>query len=352
MQPSQPDVPLGLIAFLLNDCLVSAKVAARCVLGLVDEGVLRAEPGPGGALMISLAAASPSSGRTLRPFEEVTLDRIRSRTARRADVPLSALLSNDGEDYDVWRERLADALGREGERTGLTTRAASKDMWYVWLGLTVLVGLIILVAFQFSVKAGKYALGFGGLAVVALLLTMFSKGGWRATRHGAQVAAWRWPPGTLCRRLPPDPRVDSVALMPSVTASGSGQGSAPLPRPRVWSSFGGHWHPVLVGKPASPPSRADVRRLSLPDRVTITGEVVKRWEDTSAPGDHAPSNLVCIDDGSSGEGMTFDVAETWYKQLHSGDLVQVTYDPRRMSVRDIRKMPDPRPTGGSPVSTA
>jgi hypothetical protein len=95
-----------------------------------------------------------------------------------------------------------------------------------------------------------------------------------------------------------------------------------------------------------------VRRLSLPDRVTITGEVVKRWTDTSAPGDHAPSNLVCIDDGSSREGATFDVAETWYKQLHSGDLVQVTYDPRRMSVHDIQKMPDPRPTGGSPVSTA
>ena len=49
--------------------------------------------------------------------------------------------------------------------------------------------------------------------------------------------------------------------------------------------------------------------------------------------------------------MTFDVAETWYKQLHSGDLAQVTYDPRRMSVHDIRKMPDLRPTGGSPVST-
>src|SRR5580700_3412430 len=147
MQRSTPDLPSGLIAFLLNDCLYSAEVATRCVLGLADEGVLRAEPGPGGALTISLAAASPLSGRALRPFEEVTLDRIRSRTARRADVPLSVLLSDDGEDYNAWRGRLADALGREGERTGLTTHAASKSVWYVLLAVTSVVGLIVLVAY-------------------------------------------------------------------------------------------------------------------------------------------------------------------------------------------------------------
>jgi len=338
MQPSPPDVPAGFIAFLFNDCLYSAEVAARCVLGLADEGVLRAEPGPGGALTISLAAASPVSGRTLQPFEEVTLDRIRSRTARRADVPLSVLLSDDGEDYDVWRGRLADALGDEGKRTGLTTQAASKDMWYVWLGLTVVAGIITLIAYQFSASAAKDALGFGGLAVVAVLLTMFSKGGWRATRYGAAVATSRRKPGSLLPRLPPDPRVDSAALVFTATAPGSGRGSAPLPLTHAWSSFGGHWHPVLVGKPASPPGRAEMRRLSLPSRVTITGEVVKRWKDNSGPSDVADSKLICVDDGSSGEGVTFDVAEAWYKQLSTGDMVRVTYDPRRVRVHDIQKV--------------
>jgi len=80
--------------------------------------------------------------------------------------------------------------------------------------------------------------------------------------------------------------------------------------------------------------------------------VVKRWIDNSGPGDYAASNLLCIDDGSSGAGLTFDVAETWYKQLSTGDVVRLTYDPRRMSVHDVQKVPDPRPAGGSAVSTA
>ena len=42
MQPRPSGVPAGLIAFALNDCLYSAEVAARCVLDLADEGVLRA----------------------------------------------------------------------------------------------------------------------------------------------------------------------------------------------------------------------------------------------------------------------------------------------------------------------
>jgi hypothetical protein len=339
MQRSTPDLPAGLIAFLLNDCLYSAEVATRCVLGLADESVLRAEPGPGGALTISLAAASPLSGRALRPFEEVTLDRIRSRAARRADVPLSVLLSDDGEDYNAWRGRLADALGREGERMGLTTHAASKSVRYVLLALATVVGLITLVAYQISVKDGEVALGLGGLAVLLGLLGILFARDWRATGKGAAAAALRRQPGSLPRRLPPDPRVDSAALLPAAAAPGSGPGSAPLPWNQVWSSFGGQWHPVFVGEPARLPRRAEVRRLSLPGRATITGEVVKRWKDNSGPGDVEDSHLVCIDDGSSGQGLIFDVRESWYKQLHTGDVARVTYDPRRMSVLDIQKVP-------------
>jgi hypothetical protein len=335
MQRSPPDLPVGLIAFLLNDCWYSDEVATLCVLDLADKGVLRAEPGPGGALTISLAAASPWSGRKLQPFEEVTLDRIRSRTARRADVPLPVLLSDDGEDYNVWRGRLTDALGREGKRTGLTTHAASKGVWYVELGVTTVVGLIALVAYQISVTDGQDALGLGGLAVLLALLGILFARDWRPTRKGAAVAAlWRQPGS-----LPPDPRVGSTALVPTAPAPGPGPGSARLPSTQVWSSFGGHWHPVFVGEPARPPRQAAVRRLSLPGRVTITGEVVKRWkEQPHGPGDSPASHLVCIDDGSSGEGLTFDVTETWYKQLSTGDMVRVTYDPRRVSVHDIQKV--------------
>jgi hypothetical protein len=329
MQPSAPDRPAGLIAFLLNNCNYSSGVAARCVLGLVDEGVLRAEPGPSGALTISLAAVAPASGRALRPFEEVVLDRIRSRTAQRADVPLSVLLSDDGEDYDVWRERLTGALGSEGGRADLTTQAASKGEWYVWLGLAVVIGLITLIAYQFSVKAAEYVAGFGGVAFAFILVGMLVGGGrWRPTRQGAAAGA--------LRRLPPDPRVGTMAL--AGTRFGPGPGIAPLEGNQVWSSFGGRWHRVVVGKPGSPPGRAAERHPSSPDRVTITGEVVKRWTSLTGPSDvETTRHLVCIDDGSLYEGVTFDAPEACYRQLRTGDVAQVTYDPRR-GVIDVQKV--------------
>jgi hypothetical protein len=337
MQPSAPDRPASIIAFLLNNCNYSSGVAARCVLGLVDEGVLRAEPGPGGALTISLAAASPASGRALRPFEQVTLDRIRSRMTQRADVPLSVLLSNDGEDYDVWRERLTDALGREGERTGLTTQAASKGEWYVWLGLAVVIGLIALIAYQFSMKAAEYVAGFGGVAFAFILVGLFFAGGrWRPTRRGVAAGALRQQ-STFFKRLPPDPRVGNLAL--AGTRFGPGPGIAPLEGNQVWSSFGGYWHPVVVRKPGNTPGRATRRHQSSPDRMTITGEVVKRWASLTGPSDVETTRyLVCIDDGSSGEGEIFDLSEAWYKQLRTGDVARITYDPRRMSVHEIQKV--------------
>jgi len=345
MQPSAPDRPAGLIAFLLNDCLYSSEVAARCVLGLADEGVLRAGPGPGGALTISLAAASPASGRALRPFEEVTLDRIRSRTAQRADVPLSVLLSDDGEDFDVWRERLTGALGREGERVGLTTRASDKGAWYVQLGVTVVVGLIVLIAYLNSVHDGEIALGFGAIAVVATLASVIIGGGWRPARGGAVAADLRQQ--GIFKRLPPDPRVNPLALMPPAIASGSGLADAPLRLTHAWSSFGGDWHPVLVRRPGSQPERGEMGRPGLPGRVTYTGEVVKRWTELFGPSDvETRSYLVCIDDGSSEEGVTFDVAEACYKQLRTGDVAQASYDPQR-GVRYIQKLT----VGGSPRRT-
>ena len=345
MQPSAPDGPTGLIAFLLNNCSYSSGVAARCVLGLVDEGVLRAEPGPGGALTISLAAASPASGRALRPFEEVTLDRIRSRMTQRADVPLSVLLTDDGEDFDIWRGRLTDALGREGERMGLTTRASGKGAWYVQLGVTVVVGLIVLIAYLSSVHDGEIALGFGAIAVVATLASVIIGGGWRPTRGGAVAGALRQQ--GIFKMLPPDPRVNPLALMPPVIASGSGLADAPLPSTHAWSSFGGDWHPVLVRRLGSQAERGEMGPPSSPGRVAFTGEVVKRWTELFGPSDvETRSYLICIDDGSSEEGVTFDVAEACYKQLRTGDVAQATYNPQR-GVRYIQKLA----VGGSPRRT-
>ena len=345
MQPSPPDVPARLTTFLLKDCLYSAEVATRCVLDLVDEGVLRAELGSGGVLTVSLATAPPLSGRTPAPFEEVVLDRIRSRTAQRADVPLSVLLTDDGEDYDVWRERLTDALGREGERMGLTTRASGKGAWYVQLGVTVVVGLIVLIAYLNSVHDGEIALGFGAIAVVATLASVIIGGGWRPTRGGAVAGALRQQ-DTFSKRLPPDPRVNPIAMIPAI-GSGSGLADAPLPSTHAWSSFGGDWHPVLVRRPGSQAGRGEMGRPNSPGRVTFAGEVVKRWTELFGPSDvETRSYLVCIDDGSSEEGVTFDVAEACYKQLRTGDVAQATYDPGR-DVRYIQKLA----VGGSPRRT-
>ena len=47
----------------------------------------------------------------------------------------------------------------------VSARASGKGAWYVQLGVTVVVGLIVLIAYLNSVHDGEIALGFGSIAM-------------------------------------------------------------------------------------------------------------------------------------------------------------------------------------------
>jgi hypothetical protein len=67
--------------------------------------------------------------------------------------------------------------------------------------------------------------------------------------------------------------------------------------------------------------------------------VVKRWRLSNLRNDEAPDlYCCCIDDGQSEVASSFSVKAKTYKNLHVGDIVQVTYSPRWQVLRRIRRI--------------
>jgi hypothetical protein len=176
---------------------------------------------------------------------------------------------------------------------------------------------------------------------------------------------------------------------PRPTAEALVEGSAPLPPDQVWSSYRGQWHTVKIGSldgpsrgrprtaatlviagafpiiplvvmgrsiggetgrllPFAPGALAGalffirwlpayLRRLRVPACQQITGQVVKRW--TYEDGDEERRKTrfcCCIDDGTSAEGWAFRIRKSQYKQIHTGDIVSVNFNPRWHTVKRLQ----------------
>lgn len=326
-QSGRPELPPPVIAFLLGRCKLSPReTLVGCLRELAAEGLVRLETDASGTPVVALGADSPRSGRALLPFEAVALDRARRRAGRLTRIPLSALLADDGDGYKQWRRRQADELGQQAARAGL--------------------------------------------AVKSPLLAPLRR--WRLTPDGkAAVSAWLRD-GTRTSRDFDRP------------------GSAPPPRGYAWSSLGGQWHTVRLGRVLPPPFwgaapslrlllfltaagslysvmfgyfgdgfdpegklitiapaalasfvivtcwlPAFGRRLRLPDTVTFTGEVVKQ---KYVERDDDPDRyFVWVDDGSP-TTLMFDLVPDSHQRVTSGDLVQVSWSPRQRRLLDITRV--------------
>ncbi len=348
-----------MIAFLVSNCRYSPQVGTAVVLALAAGGVLRSQPDPDGVLAIGVAAAAPPSGRPLLPFEQLTVDRVRSRAAGRGAVPLPVLLSDDGDDFTQWRKELTDALGSQARQAGLARRSPGRTVCCVLLALALAGGLAVIIASQVSHQAGHAAVVSGdvlGIALVAPLLLIR----WRPTPAG--VAAAR--------------RYRQQGVRPAAATPGM-----PLPKGQAWSCSGGSWHPVCVGRLQAPPRwstlwpllplgfymaagtvvssaiglaadhnhaqglligaapaaaggmvilglwlPAYARRMSLPDRASYTGEIVKRWKVTDS--EEPDRYYLCVDDGISAAGHSYQVTDDQYHRIAVGELAEVTYSPR------------------------
>jgi len=392
-------MPPAVVAFLLGDCRWSAEVVTRVLLELADEGVLRFGPRAGGAPAISLTA-EPQSGRSLLLFEQIMLERISIRAAGRTGVPLPVLISDDGDDFTNWRRRLTDAIGWEAEQAGMSRNWPGKIVVRMALVLTPAIMAATIVAHQVGRTAAHVMLPIAVCAVPSLLAILFAMTRWRLTPLGAE-AAERWRRAGLAAAGLQDRRPDGVPLLPAPAASAIGPRGDPLPRGQAWSSFGGHWHPVKVGRQHRSPKwsttrtlavllgylvlgtgygaavgligvggmlgklivvipgavggtvilgfwlPAYARRMRLPETVTFDGEVIKRWKLTAEDG--PDRHLVCIDDGWSAAGLAVQVPAAAYPQLNPGRTVRVTFSPRHRRLVDIHASADPALTAGTPA---
>jgi hypothetical protein len=378
------EVPRPVIAFLLGSCkLRPSEALAGCLRELSDEGLVRYETDPTGMPVFSLGADSPRSGRPLLTFEQVALDRVRTRAGRMGRVPYSALVSDDGDNYKKWTARQQDELGQEAQRAGLAVKSAPRGSWRGVLRLAAVAVAVVVIVHGVDWKIGDHiAPPLLGVAFLALLVPLLLRR-WRLTPEGtAAVGAWRRAGRGVsggAQGLAADPDRTVWAL--------DGPGGAPLPKGYVWSSLGGQWHTVRLGEfrrrpywstmsglhlvlawtavgslvsvliggfafSFAPEGKllalapaalgafvivtlwlpAFTSRMRLPDAVTFNGEIVRL---EYIDGDESPdSHLAWIDDGSP-VTMKFDVEPGTYYRLSVGDLVQVNWSPRRNCLNDI-----------------
>jgi len=225
----------------------------------------------GGMPIVSLAAEKPLSGRSLLTFEDVALTRVRTRAGNQVQVPLSALLSDDGDDYKSWAKRQIDEIAQEAGRAGMARRTFPR---YIWRGVLVTIAAAICAAIAVWVVDPKAAhsvtdgVFFGG--VVLLIVPLFFRK-WRLTPAGAAA-------------------VD------------------------LWRRDGGG-----AGEPAE---------------AQGLGPVTSRtWQGLTAPGG-APLPQGCVDDGSP-TSMKFDVGPDTFSQLSVGGIVQVSWSPRHQQLHSI-----------------
>lgn len=385
LHPNPQQLPAAIVAYLLNDAKLNEAVFTRALLALADDGWLRIEPEDAGVPVVRINR-QPQPGQ-VKPFEQLALDRVAQRMGTLAHVPLSALTSNEGEDYAPWWKRFDEAVKAQAREDGLITRGLNDGV-----ACTVPWGFATAGGIAAAIAASSVAVGFGaGIAVLLVFsLAVHNADRPKLTKAGAAAVEWWRQHGggfdgaVIADRLPP-----GALPSPNSPESLAAQGSAPLPDGYVWSSYGGRWHTVKVGSldvpswgkpmvavflsifgvfftlPATVVGRVVVgggigtliaitpltvcgallfgtwlpayrRRARIPKRGAFTGQVVKRWTYESGGEDSTTYHCCCIDDGVSPEGWSFRIGNGIYEKMRVGDIVYVDFNPRWHKVKQIQ----------------
>lgn len=372
------------MAYLLNGAKISEAVFTRALLALGEEGWLRIEPEDAGLPVVRInRLLAPGE---LRPFEQLALERVVRRMGAAADVPLSALTSDEGDDYAPWWKRFGEAVLAQAREAGAVKRGVLKVVARVFpFGISIAAGLAAAVA------ARQVLVGFGVGATVFLTagIAMAVIDRPRLTDEGkAAVQWWRQHGGGFDGVVIADRVPAGASPAPNTPESLAAQGSAPLPEGYVWSSYGGRWRTIKVGSldglswgkpgtavmlgafgavftlPATVVGRllihggigtlvsgapltvcaalifglwlpANRRSAAVPAHAEFIGQVVKRWTYEITGEDRRTHYCVCIDDGTSPEGWSFRIKRAFYYRLNVGDMVSVTVNPRWHKLKQL-----------------
>ena len=383
------ELPRPVVTFLLNECRQKPRDALiECLRELADDGVVRYETDAAGLPVFSLLAQAPRSGRPLLPFEEVALRRVRKRAGRLGLVPFSALITDEGDDYEEWAKQQQEELGQAARQAGLAVKSAPRGSWRITLALIAVALGTVLYVHTVDWKLGDKIFWRVLIGAFVALFVPLSLRRWRLTPAGEtavdSLRSYGFGSVGLPHGLHPDSGRTAWAL--------DGTGAAPLPRDRAWSSLGGEWHTVQLGDALTPafwstksglyfiltfafigsfislmiggfafslnpegkliaiaPSAlaaflittcwmpAYNSHMRLPDAVTFTGEVVKlRLVDGGS--DSPDEHFAWVDDGSP-VTMKFDVGSALYQRLSVGTLVEVNWSPRRRRLNSLTLAP-------------
>jgi hypothetical protein len=226
------ELPRPVVTFLMNGCKQEPRDALiECLRGLAEDGVVRCETDAAGLPAFRVLSWPPRSGRPLLAFEEVALVRLRKRANRLGSVTCSALVTDDGDDYQSWAQLQREELGQAAQQAGLAVKSARKGSWLFTFGLIAAAACTVLVVHGVNWKAGdKIAWPVFTGSFLLLLVPLFLRR-WRLTPAGvAAVASVRSTglggPG-MARGLYPDSgqahRAPSASA--STTAAGARAGS-------------------------------------------------------------------------------------------------------------------------------
>lgn len=315
-------------ALLRNRIHYAPDVVARAVLELARAGRLRIEHDEGGFASASVVSVNGDLAAT--PWGEAVLDRLRTRALPDQPTPLSVLTTVDGTTYWDWRLRFESELLKRAERDGLIRRLLSpRQTMAVVCGLTLLaataVGTVVAVLFRPSPGFGA-ALATALFGFIVLSVTVGRLSDWRLSESGRRTV--QEAEAALATR----------ERSPRSTESAVHVGVVPLPANYVWSNFGDLWRAVGLGSRFGDARRVPrAARESLPGRLVIMCQVVKRW---SVPGgrERDPAYCCAFDDGTSNYTWTFALPERDWHALSVGDLVMLDFSPRRHRLFQVTRL--------------
>ncbi|HEY7015928.1 MAG TPA: hypothetical protein VH480_24390 [Streptosporangiaceae bacterium] len=351
---------------------------------------------------------------SLTGYERLALAHLEFRAAGVGAVPGTALDSGFEPGEDEFRERFAGEVRADARRRGLIRSRIGPG------ALVLLAAAGIPAAALATMALARHQQGFY-LATPALIYLIILRAPWalhrrtRLTRAGQEaLSAWlgfrlaligsRSGPtaGTALLAVGGDRRIAYAAAL-GAAPDAKAAFSAATDRDRVWSSFGGSWHRVVVGRARhryAPGTAAlagsaalcglfavltlvilsefglkwaavflvfpgciwwgstlvvfgcATRAARLPALAEFDGQILKLWTEADPGDDNTPSHTrycIAIDDGIREQAWALEVGHQVYVASRAGQLVHVRVDPRRNGLLAIS--PTVLASGDAPSGT-
>jgi hypothetical protein len=363
------------------------------VLELADRGVVVIEPADSTHPALVYPGSVPNAD-TLPVYQASVVARL---LHRRSDsgrpVPLSALQPGEDPTARAWHDRFVREVRAEAAELGLL-RPALPAILYVPLSVVgaACSGVLAAAAAHYWQPHTAIPIAVFVNASIIAFATLHWATRMRVTATGRRVLANAHEPApttTATAEVPlrPEPALPMAAPAPRAGVKVLPNQLQPLPSNLVWSDYGGTWHPLNVGSretytlgrgfgavvplmffaaiclggavtTAHHSAHAQavsllafaglpvlvllgatlglLRRRSLPKRAVLVGQVARLWSakrDDESGGEYYYCTL---DVGRAPESVRLKVGKTVFQRLQVGQLLEVTVNPRRKRIKDIR----------------